>query len=171
MQCHRELLHHLVALPFAAFTSTTVSAGVEAWSWVISEKPEYELILMSELTTSWIKTIKQAQGVFSTNLKSVCDSMNSFLLLMAILISYADPFYHSVEYSPSDSDYVHRSIKAAQRQLVPHSLILQFLMSRLQAARYRKPGIMHLLQRLALKSARAHARMRSVLFSAVIHPI
>ena len=83
---------------------------------------------------------------------------------MSILISYVDPFFHSVDYSPSDSDYVHRSIKASQRQLIPHSLILQFLMSRLQAARYRNPGIMHLLQRIALKSARAHARMRFVPF-------
>ncbi|KAI0818966.1 atypical/PIKK/PI4K protein kinase [Irpex lacteus] len=140
-RCHRDLLHYIVALPFEAFTSTVISAGVEVWSWIISEKPEYEIVLLSELAASWSETIEQKKGMFSTNL------------------NYADPFYHSVEYSPSDSEYVQRNIKAAQRQLVPHTLVLQLLFSRLQAARYRKPGIMHLLQRLALKSARAHAHI------------
>ncbi|KAI0086351.1 atypical/PIKK/PI4K protein kinase [Irpex rosettiformis] len=139
--CHYELLHYLVALPFETFTSTAISAGVEVWSWVISERPQYEVVLLSELTTSWIETIEQKRGIFSTNL------------------NYADPFYHSVEYSPSDGEYVQRNIKAAKRQLIPHTLILQLLFSRLQAARYRKLGIMHLLQRLALKSVRAHAHM------------
>ncbi|KAI0345278.1 atypical/PIKK/PI4K protein kinase [Trametopsis cervina] len=139
--CHRELLHHLVTLPFEAFTSAAISTGVETWSWVISEQPEYEIAILSEITTSWIGTIKQEKGIFSSAL------------------NYSDPFYHPVEYSPSDSASIQHAIKAAQRQLIPHTLILQFLMSRLQAARYRKSGIMQLLQRLALTSARAHAHM------------
>lgn len=75
-------------------------------------------------------------------------------------LSYSDPFYHSVEYSPSDPDTVHRATKGAQRQLLPHNLLLQLLFSRLQAARYRKAEIMLLLQRIALASARAHTHMR-----------
>ena len=44
--------------------------------------------------------------------------------------------------------------------LAPHTLILQLLISRLQAARYRKAPVMHLMQRLTLTSTRAHRRIR-----------
>ena len=50
----------------------------------------------------------------------------------------------------------------AKRLLAPHVLILQMLSSRFQAARYRRPGLMLLIQRLALISARAHRYMRQV---------
>lgn len=51
---------------------------------------------------------------------------------------------------------------SAKRLLAPHVLILQMLSSRFQAARYRRPGLMLLIQRLVLISARAHRYMRSV---------
>ena len=50
----------------------------------------------------------------------------------------------------------------AKRLLAPHVLILQMLISRFQAARYRRPGLMLVIQRLALISARAHRYMRFV---------
>lgn len=49
------------------------------------------------------------------------------------------------------------------RLLTPHILVLQLLFSRLQAARYRRPGLMLLFQRLALSSARAHKSIWSVM--------
>lgn len=69
IQVDRGLIHYLVELPFEAFGPATVSAGIEAWSWVISEKPEYEIVLMSELVSAWIDTIKTGKGMFSTALK------------------------------------------------------------------------------------------------------
>lgn len=50
----------------------------------------------------------------------------------------------------------------AKRLLAPHVLILQMLISRFQAARYRRPGLMLIIQRLVLISARAHRYMRLV---------
>jgi hypothetical protein len=50
----------------------------------------------------------------------------------------------------------------AKRLLAPHVLVLQMLISRFQAARYRRPGLMLLIQRLVLISARAHRYMRLV---------
>jgi phosphatidylinositol 4-kinase A len=80
--------------------------------------------------------------------------------LIIVMFSYSDPFYHAVEYSPSDREAAERTAKSARRLLLPHQLILQLLVSRLQAARYRKPGLMLLLQHLTLASARAHGQMR-----------
>lgn len=53
---------------------------------------------------------------------------------------------------------------SSRRLLAPHVLILQMLISRFQAARYRRPGLMLLIQRLVLISARAHRYMRFVSF-------
>ena len=74
--------------------------------------------------------------------------------------SHTDPFDHSVEYSPSNREDAERTTKAARRLLIPHTLILQLLVSRLQAARYRKPGLMLLMQRIAFASTRACGHMR-----------
>lgn len=133
-----DLLHYLVMLPFEAFTPSAISAGIEAWSWVIAEKPDYEIALMSEISSAWFLTIKHEKGMFSKTL------------------NYADPFLHPVEYNPTDKTIIDRGIASARRLLTPHILILQLLFSRMQAARYRRPGLMMLLQRVALASARAH---------------
>jgi len=76
--------------------------------------------------------------------------------------SYDDPFFHPIKYSPTDKEGIGRGMASAKRLLAPHVLILQMLISRFQAARYRRPGLMLIIQRLVLISARAHRYMRSV---------
>lgn len=80
------------------------------------------------------------------------------------LDSYDDPFFHPIKYSPTDKEEIDRGMASAKRLLAPHVLILQMLISRFQAARYRRPGLMLLIQRLVLISARAHRYMRLVPF-------
>ncbi|KAL1947994.1 hypothetical protein VTO73DRAFT_13718 [Trametes versicolor] len=111
-----DLAHYLVALPFEAFTQSAVSAGIESWTWVIAEKPEYEVTLMSEVAAAWDISIKLGKGMFSK-------SQN-----------YVDPFLHEVQYSPTDKATIDRAARAVTRLLAPHTLILQLLFSRLQAA-------------------------------------
>jgi phosphatidylinositol 4-kinase len=77
--------------------------------------------------------------------------------------SYSDPFYHPIDYSPTDKEAIDRAAIAARRLLTPHALVLQMLLSRLQSARYRRPGVMFLIQRLVLRSARAHRSQRYVM--------
>ena len=69
MQCDYGFLHLLVALPFEAFTPSAIAAGIEVWTWVISERPEFEIALMAELSSAWITSIKHEKGLFSTSLK------------------------------------------------------------------------------------------------------
>ncbi|KAF7338006.1 hypothetical protein MVEN_02024500 [Mycena venus] len=140
-KCDYELLHHLVALPFEVSTPSAVSAGIEIWTWAIAEKPDIEVALIGEVLAAWSDTIRQEKGIFSTSL------------------NYDDPFYHPIDYSPTDKDVIDRGMINARRLLTPHALVLQMLFSRLQAARYRRPGVMFLIQHLVLRSARAHKHM------------
>jgi len=68
-KCEYELLHYLVVLPVEVGTPSAISAGIEVWSWIISEKPDIEVAFMSEVVTAWSDTIKHERGLFSTSLK------------------------------------------------------------------------------------------------------
>jgi phosphatidylinositol 4-kinase A len=74
--------------------------------------------------------------------------------------SYDDPFHHPIDYAPADKDVIDRATKHARRLLSPHTLVLQMLFSRLHAAKFRKPGLMLLIQRLVLRSAGAYRSLR-----------
>ncbi|KAL0946563.1 hypothetical protein HGRIS_012767 [Hohenbuehelia grisea] len=135
--CEHELLHYLVALPFEVSTPPAISSGIEVWSWIIVEKPEMEVTLMAEILSAWTGTIEDEKGIFSRSL------------------NYDDPFYHPIDYAPTDKEVIDRGMSQARRLLTPHYMVLQMLSSRLQAARYRRPAVMFILQSLVLRSARA----------------
>lgn len=78
------------------------------------------------------------------------------------LLSYQDPFYHSIDYSPTDNEGIDRAAAHARRVLTPHKLVLQMLFSRLQASRYHRPAIMLLIQQIVLRTAHACKSMRYV---------
>lgn len=73
--------------------------------------------------------------------------------------SLKDPFYPSIEYSPTEKASIDRISSNARRQLLPHILILQMLFSRFQSARYHKPGLVMLLLRLVLRTVSKHQQM------------
>ncbi|PPQ98140.1 hypothetical protein CVT26_003184 [Gymnopilus dilepis] len=148
-----DLLHYLVALPFGVATPSAISSGIDVWVWVIAEKSDIEIALMGEILSAWSDTIRSHTGIFSRAL------------------NYDDPFYHPSTYSPTDKKIIDRGLANARRLLSPHALVLQMLFSRLQAARYHRPGVMFIIQQLVLRSARAyktlstHALSREARFS------
>ena len=118
---------------------------------------------MGEVLSAWSDTIKLHQGIFSKALKFVYLSLYYREQRMTShLCSYDDPFYHSVSYSPTDKETIDRGLAQARRILTPHALVLQMLFSRLQAARYHRPGVMLIIQHLVLRTARAFRTMRCV---------
>ncbi|KAG8721515.1 phosphatidylinositol-4- kinase [Ceratobasidium sp. 394] len=131
-----DLLHYLVAVPFAAFTPATISTGIDAWTWLIGERKDIEISLMLEFNTAWASTIKLKKGIFSNRM------------------DFADPFKHPVKYNPTDKTEMDQALADSRRLLVPHTILLQMLRSRFQAVRYRDPGLMQLLLRLVLRSTR-----------------
>ena len=167
VQCDYELMKHLVVLPFEVFTPASITTGIEVWTWVISEKPEYEIGVMMEINSAWLATVRFGRGMFSTSQKysdlgfpSSLDSKSADEIVL--VDSYNGPFFHPIQYSPTDKEEIAREMAGAKRLLAPHVLILQMLISRFQAARYRRPGLMLIIQRLVLISARAHRYMRFV---------
>lgn len=44
-------------------------AGIESWSWVIAEQPDYEMVIMSEIAAAWDITVKLGKGMFSKSQK------------------------------------------------------------------------------------------------------
>ncbi|KAG9010494.1 phosphatidylinositol-4- kinase [Tulasnella sp. JGI-2019a] len=151
-----ELLHHLVALPFETFTPVSIAIGVEAWTWLLSKRPDIEIALMLEINVCWTGTVRRHRGLFSKSL------------------NFVDPFSHPVEYSPTDREVIKRGLIAARRMLIPHSLLLSMLSSRFQAVRYRHPSLMHILLNLILRSCEArdsfstHALARETVFSLLV---
>ena len=69
VQCDYELMKHLVVIPFEVFTPASIATGIEVWTWVISEKPEYEIGVMMEINSAWLATVRFGKGMFSTSQK------------------------------------------------------------------------------------------------------
>ena len=63
-------------------------------------------------------------------------------------------------YSPTDKEDIDRATSHARRLLSSHNMVLTMLFSRLQAARYRRPDVMFVIQSLVFRSARAHKALR-----------
>ncbi|KAF6763882.1 atypical/PIKK/PI4K protein kinase [Ephemerocybe angulata] len=136
-----DLLHLLVSLPFAVSTPAATSTAIEVWSWLIAENPPLEVAVMSEILSAWNESIARAQGFFSKALR------------------YHDPLYNIISYSPTDKGIIDRGWAAARRVLKPHSLVIQMLFSRLQAARYHRPTVMYIIQKIVLRAAYAFKSM------------
>ncbi|OCF44647.1 phosphatidylinositol 4-kinase [Kwoniella heveanensis CBS 569] len=137
----RDIIHYLVELPMTAFTPLAIAAGVDAWTWLLRQRPEAEVAIIGAITAGWLHTIRLNRGLFST-------SMN-----------YRDPFEQPVEYSPSDKKVMDLELAKARKLLRPHLLLVQVLSSQFQAIKYRERGIMVSLIRLMMRSLKAHKHM------------
>lgn len=160
VQCDYDLLHYLVELPFGVSTPSAIASGIEVWTWLIAENPDIEIALMSEMLSAWFDTITQRKGIFSQALKYALLLVENHTISKRHVYSYDDPFYHPVDYSPTDKEDIDRATSHARRLLSAHGMVLTMLFSRLQAARYRRPDVMFVIQRLVFRSARAHKALR-----------
>ncbi|KAK8853241.1 hypothetical protein IAR55_003943 [Kwoniella newhampshirensis] len=137
----RDILHYLVELPMAAFTPLAIAAGVDAWTWLLRQRPEAEVAIMSAISAGWLHTVNTRQGLFNTTM------------------NYRDPFEVPVEYSPSDKKIMDLELAKARRLLRPHALLVQVLSSQFQAIKYRERGVMVSLIRLMMRSLKSHKSM------------
>lgn len=153
-------MHYLIALPFEIFSPPAIAVGIQTWTWLIGEKPELEFAIMTEIDAAWISTIKLRRGIFSHSLKLV--GLQLLQVHSHIASSYDDPFNSPVEYNPTDNSAMERVHATANRLLAPHSMVLQMLLSRFQAARYDRRGLISLLLRLILRSSLAYSKLRFV---------
>ncbi|KJE03847.1 phosphatidylinositol 4-kinase [Cryptococcus gattii NT-10] len=137
----RDILHYLVELPMVAFTPLAIAAGVDAWTWLLRQRPEAEVAIIGAITAGWMQTIIEKKGFFN-------NSMN-----------YQDPFERPVEYSPSDKKETDLELAKARRLLRPHTLLVQVLSSQFHAIKYRERAMTISLIRLMMRSLEAHREM------------
>jgi phosphatidylinositol 4-kinase len=140
-QIDADILHYIVELPIKTFSPLAIAAGVDAWTWLVRQRPVAESALMGKISAGWLSTIKAGKGLFST-------SMN-----------YHDPFVRPIEYAPSDKAVMDVEMARAKRLLLPHLLLVQILSSQFQAVKYRVNGIMVSLARLMIRSLAAYKKM------------
>lgn len=152
------MLHELVNLPFVAFSPSSIAIGIEAWTWLIGERPDMEIPLMTEVDAGWAETIKRGTGLFSKSMKYVQNY--SFINSTHIITSSEDPFIRPIEYAATDKTLIDGVMYAGKRLLSPHTQLLQMLLSRFQSVRYRRSGLMLVFLRLILRSTRAHTSFR-----------
>lgn len=50
-------------------TPSAIASGIDVWSWVIAEKSDVEVALMSDILSAWSDTIRLHTGLFSKSLK------------------------------------------------------------------------------------------------------
>jgi hypothetical protein len=159
-----DIIHYLVELPMTAFTPLAIAAGVDAWTWLLRQRPAAQVSIIGEISAGWLETIKSKKGLFS-------NSMESVLALLAdpglIHNSYTDPFVSPVQYSPSDKKVMDLELAKARRLLRPHLLLIQVLSSQFQAVKYSEPGIMMSIIRLMMRSVSGAAQMRYMSQSSV----
>ncbi len=73
-------------------TPAAISTGIEVWTWVIAEKNDIEVALMSELLSSWSDSIRQEKGIFSPSLKSAFHSSFVAVAQMPVQLRRSVPF-------------------------------------------------------------------------------
>lgn len=62
-------MHHLVAAPFDIFSPSVLSLAIEAWTWVIGERPDIEAAFVSEIVAAWGSTVVRRKGLYSDSIK------------------------------------------------------------------------------------------------------
>lgn len=62
-------MHYLVELPITAFTPLAIAAGVDAWTWLVRQRPEAQIPIIGEIAAGWLQTVRAGKGLFSTSMK------------------------------------------------------------------------------------------------------
>lgn len=64
-----QAIYSLVHLPVRMLTTDSVAAGVEVWSWIISQRPALLQKVVAEVAAAWQWTVHRRRGLFSSSLK------------------------------------------------------------------------------------------------------
>ncbi|ORZ23678.1 hypothetical protein BCR41DRAFT_302120 [Lobosporangium transversale] len=125
-----DLVKMVAWIPIYLFTPDSLKIGTSVWNWLITEKPEVEKRLMSEVAAGWEWACRHQKGLFSP------------------LLDSEDPFRVRMEYAPTDKKARQKSYKVASYLFTPHVIWIEFLSSRFQATRYNNRDIIDTFTRL-----------------------
>jgi phosphatidylinositol 4-kinase A len=150
------IAHYLVSIPFAMFTKESIKLGVSLWLGVMNENPRSEPRIFNEIAQQWEFSIQKRLGLFSTTMTN------------------PDPFFQKEEFAPSDSEALAKRKQHVHNLLSPHSRLLQFFQSHVNATRLgaldTQKGFLRFLDVTldALKTATPHPMARELRFQIVL---
>lgn len=110
-----ELVRYLVEIPFLVFDSATMRAATNIWGALMKERPNLSILVLSEITKGWERSISLKQGIFCTDHD----------------VKPAE--FCKMEYSPSDFKHVNKLANSVNHSFQPHSMIIQLLSSNFEA--------------------------------------
>ncbi|KAL7274544.1 Phosphatidylinositol 4-kinase stt4 [Rhizina undulata] len=151
-----ELLHQLVAIPFAVFSKASIKLGISLWTGVMHENPRLQPRLLAEIARNFEITVERKMGLFSS------------------LFVASDAFDLKMDYSPSDKEQLLLEQQQALALLCPHLKLIQFFSSHYHAHRHGDPQIQKIFLRLVrislqgLKTATGHPLAREARFQLVL---
>ena len=127
-----DLVKMVAWIPIYLFTPDSLKIGTSVWNWLITEKPNVEKRLMTEIAAGWAWAARHQKGLFSP------------------LLDSEDPFRVRMEYAPTDKKARQRTYKIASYLFSPHVIWVEFLSSRFQATRYSNRDMVESFTRLLL---------------------
>ncbi|KAG0046870.1 phosphatidylinositol-4- kinase [Gryganskiella cystojenkinii] len=127
-----DLVKMVAWIPIYLFTPDSLKIGTSVWNWLITEKPNVEKRLMTEVAAGWAWAARHQKGLFSP------------------LLNSEDPFRVRMEYAPTDKKARQRTYKIASYLFAPHIIWIEFLSSRFQATRYSNRDMVETFTRLLL---------------------
>ncbi|KAJ2617380.1 phosphatidylinositol-4- kinase [Coemansia sp. RSA 1365] len=114
----RELARLLVWVPLTLLDDSLMRATSHAWTMLIVERPDVEVLIMVELTIAWTWLIQQHLGLFSKRFEP------------------RSPFAAKMSYTPSDKSARARAYAVISHTLAPHMLLIEFLAQRFDSVKH-----------------------------------
>ncbi|PIA16863.1 hypothetical protein COEREDRAFT_41956 [Coemansia reversa NRRL 1564] len=114
----RELARLLVWVPLTLLDDSLMRATGHAWTMLIVERPDVEVLIMVELTIAWTWLIQQHLGLFSKRFEP------------------RSPFAAKMSYTPSDKSARAHAYAVISHTLAPHMLLIEFLAQRFDSVKH-----------------------------------
>ncbi|EQL00905.1 phosphatidylinositol 3-kinase 3 [Ophiocordyceps sinensis CO18] len=147
---------HLVSIPFSLFTKQSIKLGVSLWLGVMNENPRLEPKLLNSIAQQWEFTIARKVGLFDPTL------------------THPDPFFQREEFAPSELETLAKRRQSVHDMLSPHTRLLQFFSSHLNATRLGSGDTQRVFLRMldltvnAIKDSTSHPMARELHFQVVL---
>lgn len=147
---------HLVSIPFSLFTKQSIKLGVSLWLGVMNENPRLEPKLLNSIAQQWELTISRKVGLFDTTL------------------THPDPFFQREEFAPSELEALTKRRQLVHDMLSPHTRLLQFFSSHLNATRLGSGDTQRVFLRMldltlnAIRDSASHPMARELHFQIVL---
>ena len=136
-QLDMDLVTFLVLVPMHACTKAALTSATRAWSWVLSERPEAMVAIVSAITDAWARSIHRRQGLYTTQLDTRA------------------PLSRKTEMSALNRAEITLEAQRADELLSGHMLVLSLLSDCLEGARSSNAPLVTVLTRLVQHMADA----------------